>query len=120
VRRFGAVGLSNVTFEEYRAGRAITEVACVQNAYNLADRSDQALLDACAADGIAYVPFFPLGSAFHPDKSVLTAPAVVATPTARRHNRPGGTGLAPAALSEPAADPWNVLAYPPSRESRGS
>ena len=120
VRRFGAVGLSNVRFEEYRAAQAITEVACVQNAYNLADRSDQALLDACAADGVAYVPFFPLGSAFHPDKPVLTAPAVVATPTARRHNRPGGTGLAPAALSEPATDPWNVLAYPPSRESRGS
>jgi aryl-alcohol dehydrogenase-like predicted oxidoreductase len=38
----GAVGLSNVTFEEYRAAQAITEVACVQNAYNLADRSDQA------------------------------------------------------------------------------
>jgi pyridoxine 4-dehydrogenase len=75
----GAVGLSNVTFEEYRAAQAITEVACVQNAYNLADRSDQALLDACAADGVAYVPFFPLGSAFHPDKPVLTAPAVVAT-----------------------------------------
>jgi pyridoxine 4-dehydrogenase len=74
----GAVGLSNVTFEEYRTAQAITEVACVQNAYNLADRSDQALLDACAADGVAYVPFFPLGSAFHPDKPVLTAPAVVA------------------------------------------
>ena len=75
----GAVGLSNVTFEEYRTAQAITEVACVQNAYNLADRSDQALLDACAADGVAYVPFFPLGSAFHPGKPVLTAPAVVAT-----------------------------------------
>ena len=75
----GAVGLSNVTFEEYRTAQAITEVACVQNAYNLADRSDQALLDACAADGVAYVPFFPPGSAFHPDKPVLTAPAVVAT-----------------------------------------
>ena len=75
----GAVGLSNVTFEEFRAAQAITEVACVQNAYSLADRSDQVLLDACAADGVAYVPFFPLGSAFHPDKPVLTAPAVVAT-----------------------------------------
>jgi aryl-alcohol dehydrogenase-like predicted oxidoreductase len=58
-------------------------VACVQDAYNLADRSDQALLDACAADGVAYVPFFPLGSAFHPDKPVLTAPAVVATANRR-------------------------------------
>jgi pyridoxine 4-dehydrogenase len=75
----GAVGLSNVTAEEYETAKAITEVACIQNAYNLADRSDQALVDACAADGVAYVPFFPLGSAFRPDKPVLTAPAVVAT-----------------------------------------
>jgi aryl-alcohol dehydrogenase-like predicted oxidoreductase len=75
----GAVGLSNVTTEEYEAAKAVTEVACVQNGYNLADRSDQALADACAADGVPYVPFCPLGSAFHPDKPVLTAPAVVAT-----------------------------------------
>jgi pyridoxine 4-dehydrogenase len=75
----GAVGLSNVTAAEYETAKAITEVACVQNAYNLADRSDQALLDACAADGVLYVPFFPLGSAFRPGNPVLTAPAVVAT-----------------------------------------
>ena len=75
----GAVGLSNVTAAQYEAAKTMTEVACVQNAYNLADRSDQALLDACAADGVPYVPFCPLGSAFRPDKPVLTAPAVVAT-----------------------------------------
>jgi len=75
----GAIGLSNVTTEEYARARAITEVACVQNAYNLADRSDQALLDACTADEVPYVPFFPLGSAFQPGKPVLTAPAVVTT-----------------------------------------
>ncbi len=52
---------------------------------------------ACAADGVAYVPFFPLGSAFHPDKPVLTAPAVVATA-----NRLGATTaqVAPAWLLE--------------------
>ena len=60
---------------------AITEVACVQNAYNLAGRSDQALLDACTADEVPYVPFFPLGSALQPGKPVLTAPAVVTTAT---------------------------------------
>jgi pyridoxine 4-dehydrogenase len=75
----GAVGLSNVTVEEYQMAKAMTEVACVQNAYNLADRSDQALLEVCAADAVPYVPFFPLGSAFHADKPVLTAPAVIAT-----------------------------------------
>ena len=77
----GGVGLSSVTIEQYRAASAVTELACVQNAYNLADRSDQDVFDACAADDVAYVPFFPLGSAFHPDNPVLTLPAVVATAT---------------------------------------
>jgi pyridoxine 4-dehydrogenase len=75
----GAVGLSNVTTEQYQTAKAMTEVACVQNAYSLADRTDQPLLDACAADGVPYVPFFPLGSAFQLGKPVLTAPAVVET-----------------------------------------
>jgi aryl-alcohol dehydrogenase-like predicted oxidoreductase len=72
----GGVGLSNVSLEQYRAARSRTEVACVQNAYNVAQRSDQPMFDACAADGVPYVPFFPLGSAFAPDNPVLGAPAV--------------------------------------------
>ena len=75
----GAVGLSSVTLEEYRVASAATAIACVQNAYNVADRSDQELFDACATDGVPYVPYFPLGSAFMPDRPVLTHPAVVAT-----------------------------------------
>jgi pyridoxine 4-dehydrogenase len=70
------IGLSNATLEQYQAARAVTEVACVQNAYNLADRSDQPVFDACQADGVPYVPFFPLGSAFNPENPVLGAPAV--------------------------------------------
>lgn len=73
----GAIGLSNVTLEQYRSARKVTEVACVQNGYNLADRSDQRLFDSCAADGVPYVPFFPLGSAFASENTVLTSPAVV-------------------------------------------
>jgi pyridoxine 4-dehydrogenase len=76
------IGLSNVTFAEYVTARRGTEVACVQNAYNLADRSDQAVFDACRDDAVPYVPFFPLGSAFHPENPVLGAPAV--KETARR------------------------------------
>ncbi len=75
----GAVGLSTVTLDEYRQGAAATPIACVQNAYSVADRSDQAVFDACAADGVPYVPYFPLGSAFMPDEPVLSHPAVVAT-----------------------------------------
>ena len=75
----GAVGLSNVTLDEYRLAVSVTPVACVQNAYSVANRSDQDVFDASEADGVPYVPFFPLGSAFMPDKPVLTHAAVVAT-----------------------------------------
>ncbi|HXN61531.1 MAG TPA: oxidoreductase [Acidimicrobiales bacterium] len=75
----GAIGLSTVTLDEYRQGTALTAVACVQNAYSVADRSDQGVFDACRDDDVAYVPYFPLGSAFMPDKPVLRHPAVQAT-----------------------------------------
>ncbi|MBW8789158.1 MAG: aldo/keto reductase family oxidoreductase [Rhizobium leguminosarum] len=55
------VGLSNVTSKQITEGRGITEIVCVQNQYNLAHRADDALIDNLARDGIAYVPFFPLG-----------------------------------------------------------
>jgi len=55
------IGLSNVTPTQIAAGRKITEIVCVQNLYNLAHRDDDALIDDLARDGIAYVPFFPLG-----------------------------------------------------------
>jgi pyridoxine 4-dehydrogenase len=55
------IGLSNVTAAQIAEARAIGEIVCVQNAYNLTHRADDALIDALAADGIAYVPFFPLG-----------------------------------------------------------
>jgi pyridoxine 4-dehydrogenase len=55
------IGLSNVTALQIAAGRRICDIVCVQNRYNLADRSDDGLIDRLADDGIAYVPFFPLG-----------------------------------------------------------
>lgn len=55
------IGLSNVTAAQLREGRGICDIACVQNHYNLVHRGDDAMIDALAADGIAYVPFFPLG-----------------------------------------------------------
>ncbi len=71
------VGISSVTLDEYHQARAGIEVACVQNPYNLIDRSGQDVFDACRADGVPYVPFFPLGSAFAETNAVLTAPAVL-------------------------------------------
>jgi len=55
------VGLSNVTAAQVAEAQAITEIVCVQNNYNLAHREDDALIDDLARQGIAYVPFFPLG-----------------------------------------------------------
>jgi pyridoxine 4-dehydrogenase len=55
------IGLSNVTSKQVTEGRAIADIVCVQNQYNLAHRDDDALIDDLAAIGIAYVPFFPLG-----------------------------------------------------------
>jgi aryl-alcohol dehydrogenase-like predicted oxidoreductase len=55
------LGVSNVTPRQVAEARAIAPIVCVQNHYNLAHRHDDALIDALAADGIAYVPYFPLG-----------------------------------------------------------
>ena len=57
-----AVGVSNVS--EAQFALAADEIACVQNPYNLVDRTSQGVLDACTERGIAFVPFFPLGSGF--------------------------------------------------------
>ena len=55
------IGLSNVTAAQVAEAQAITDIVCVQNNYNLAHRHDDALIDDLARQGIAYVPFFPLG-----------------------------------------------------------
>ena len=55
------LGVSNVTPTQITQARSIAEIVCVQNAYNIVQRGDDALIDELAADGIAYVPFFPLG-----------------------------------------------------------
>jgi pyridoxine 4-dehydrogenase len=55
------IGLSNVTISQIAEGRRICEIVCVQNYYNLAHRADDSLIADLARQGIAYVPFFPLG-----------------------------------------------------------
>jgi aryl-alcohol dehydrogenase-like predicted oxidoreductase len=64
------VGLSNVTRAQIAEARRIVPIVCVQNFYNLAHRADDALIDDLTADGIAYVPFFPLGG-FNPLQSSI-------------------------------------------------
>jgi aryl-alcohol dehydrogenase-like predicted oxidoreductase len=69
------IGLSNVTPAQIAQGRRMCEIVCVQNHYNLAHRADDALIDDLARDGIAYVPYFPLGG-FNPlQSSTLSAVA---------------------------------------------
>ncbi|MEG3085692.1 aldo/keto reductase family oxidoreductase [Sphingomonas sp. PB2P12] len=62
------IGLSNATPTQVEQARRVVDIVCVQNQYNLAHRDDDAMIDALAADGIAYVPFFPLGG-FNPLQS---------------------------------------------------
>jgi pyridoxine 4-dehydrogenase len=75
--KIGAIGLSSVTLDGLRRGIP-AGIACVQNAYSLVARDDEAMLDLCAAEGIAWVPYFPLGSAAPGWPKVTDEPAVVA------------------------------------------
>jgi pyridoxine 4-dehydrogenase len=74
--KIGAIGLSNVTLDQLRQALPVG-IACVQNAYSLVERSAEPMLDLCAAEGIAWVPFFPLGSAFPGRPKVTDQPAVM-------------------------------------------
>jgi pyridoxine 4-dehydrogenase len=69
------IGLSNVTAAQVAEGRNICEIACVQNQYNLAHRTDDTLIDSLGRDHIAYVPFFPLGGFSPLQSSGLSAVA---------------------------------------------
>lgn len=69
------IGLSNVTAAQVAEGRKICEIVCIQNQYNLAHRADDALIDDLGRDGIAYVPFFPLGGFSPLQSSNLSAVA---------------------------------------------
>jgi pyridoxine 4-dehydrogenase len=69
------IGLSNVTMKQVADAQAITEVVCVQNFYNVAQRKDDLFIGDLASQGIAYVPFFPLGGFTPLQSSALDAAA---------------------------------------------
>lgn len=74
--KIGGIGISSVPFDVLR--RALPAgVVCVQNAYSLLDRSQEEMVDVCNAEGIAWVPYFPLGSAFPGFPKVADNPVVV-------------------------------------------
>jgi aryl-alcohol dehydrogenase-like predicted oxidoreductase len=69
------LGVSNVTPGQLAEAQKITDIVCVQNFYNVANRSDDAFIDGLAKQGIAYVPFFPLGGFTPLQSSALDAAA---------------------------------------------
>ncbi|MGC4782543.1 aldo/keto reductase family oxidoreductase [Micromonospora zamorensis] len=82
------LGVSNATPEQVAEAQAIAPIVCVQNMYNLAHRQDDELIDALAEQGVAYVPFFPLGG-FSPLQS-----SVLSTVAARLEAAPMSVALA--------------------------
>ena len=100
-----SVGLSNCSLVQLRRALQVTELVCVQNPLNVVDRSSLPVLDACAAHGIAFVPFFPLGSGFGIN-NVREEPAVLATAA-----RLGATA-SQVALAWLLAQSTNVLLIP--------
>jgi aryl-alcohol dehydrogenase-like predicted oxidoreductase len=70
------VGLSNATAAQIAEARRIVEIVCVQNMYNVVHRADDALIDDLGRNGIAYVPFFPLGGFTPLQSSVLSSVAL--------------------------------------------
>jgi pyridoxine 4-dehydrogenase len=79
--KIGGIGISSVSVGQLRQARP-AGIACVQNAYNLLDRADEPLLELCSENDIAWVPYFPLGSAFAGAAKVTEHPAVLAAAAA--------------------------------------
>ncbi|MBJ7600374.1 oxidoreductase [Candidatus Nephthysia bennettiae] len=103
--KIGGIGISNVTLEQLRHALP-AGIACVQNAYSLLDRSGEPLLDLCREHNLAWVPYFPLGSAFPGVAKVTEHPVVVAAATALGAT-PAQVGLAWLLAHDP-----NVLVIP--------
>ena len=70
------IGISNVTLRHFLRAVEVTDIVCVQNAYNLADRASAAVLNECTARGIAFVPFCPLGWPKKQHDAIRTNPVV--------------------------------------------
>ena len=91
--KIGGVGVSTVTLAQVDIAIEQARIVCVQNAFSLLDQSDTPVLERCAEAGVAYVPYFPLGSAFAHIASVTDHPPVVAL-AAERGATPAQVGLA--------------------------
>ena len=117
--KIGGIGLSSVSAEQLDRAAPVG-IACVQNLYSVIDRTAEPVLDRCRELGVAWVPFFPLGSAFanraqgdrRPDRDGHRG-------RDRRHSGASRAGLAAVALRRHAADPGHLRSRSPGREHRG-
>lgn len=90
----GDIGLSNVSYEQLLRALELTDIACVQNAFNLVHRTSAPLLDLCGARGTAFVPFFPLGSAFAGSANPVLGNEVIGRAAKRFGRTPAQIALA--------------------------
>jgi pyridoxine 4-dehydrogenase len=90
--KIGGIGISNINVDQLRQAFP-AGIACVQNSYSLLDRADEPLLDLCREHDVAWVPYFPLGSAFAGVAKVTEHPAVRAAAATQRAT-PAQVGLA--------------------------
>jgi aryl-alcohol dehydrogenase-like predicted oxidoreductase len=88
------VGISNVTRAQAEAALELVAIASVQNPYSVLDRSSEDVLDLCRGRGLAFVPFFPLGSAFTGGPARLAADPAIARVAAKHHATPSQVALA--------------------------
>jgi aryl-alcohol dehydrogenase-like predicted oxidoreductase len=88
------IGLSNVARAQLEEARDLVPIAGVQNQYSVLDRSNEDLLDACREHGLAFVPFFPLGSAFTGGPQRLAQDATIARVAAKHGVTPSQVALA--------------------------
>jgi len=91
--KIAGIGVSTVSLEQVRQAIDTAGIACVQNAFSLVDQSDADVLDLCHEHGVAYVPYFPLGSAF-PGMPKVTENDVVVSLAERTGASPAQVGLA--------------------------
>jgi aryl-alcohol dehydrogenase-like predicted oxidoreductase len=92
--KLALIGLSNVTRDQVEAALELTDVASVQNAYSIIERSAEDVLELSVARDLAFVPFFPLGSAFTGGPAKLAADPAVARVAAKHDATPSQVALA--------------------------
>ncbi len=88
------IGISNASADTVRRALELVDIACVQNAYSVVNRAEEDALALCEERGLAFVPFFPLGSAFAGGPQQLAADPAIAEVAARRQATPSQIALA--------------------------